>query len=179
MAITQLVPRILEQSIFEHFHCNLNGKDRLVRFTYVEFNISSLSIPLSLSGTGKLVHIIKDGKIILTSASIQELLPLLDILSSRTISKYINHVLPINSPLLGPVNLLIKGYQKPLISSAIIHRTSNDHLLSDLFIPGLFSDTDLLIGPVYVYDTEKILYRTYDSIAKAAKRFKIVPVNKL
>ncbi len=33
-AITQLLPRILEQSLLNNFTFSLNGKDKLVRFLY-------------------------------------------------------------------------------------------------------------------------------------------------
>jgi len=35
-AVTQLIPRILEQSLLLHFLFTLNGKDNKVRFSYTK-----------------------------------------------------------------------------------------------------------------------------------------------
>lgn len=168
MAVSQLVPRILEQSIFESFGCHLNGLDRLVKFTFVNFNISSLADPLSLSLSSITVQIISKGLVILTAASKQQLLSLLGVQSRRTVDRYMDHETPIKSPLLGPVNLLTKGNEKPLLNHPIVHRVGRDLLLPDLVIPGLESELELEEGPVYVYTKEKELYAKFDSIAKAA-----------
>lgn len=50
----------------------------------------------------------------------------------------------------------------------IVHRSNKELLLADLFIPGLASDKDLPLGPVFVYNSDKTPYGEFASIAKAA-----------
>jgi hypothetical protein len=45
MAITQILPRILEQPLLNNFIFSLNGKDKLVRFLYTNWDPKNLSLP--------------------------------------------------------------------------------------------------------------------------------------
>jgi len=85
MAITQLLLRILEQSLLNTFVFNLNGKNKLVRFLYISWNTQNLSLPPVKYKMSKSVNIIIDRKVIKTVDSIQKLLPLLGIKSRRTV----------------------------------------------------------------------------------------------
>jgi hypothetical protein len=169
MAVSQLVPRLLEQSIMYHFPCSLNGGLQLVTFRYTSFNPALFSTPLILGFNGIPVNVISDGVVVFTSQSKHQLMPKLGIGSRRTIDRYMNHIKPINSPLIGPVNLQEVNYTLPLLTHELIHRADFELLLPDLMIPGLDSPYDLAMGPVYVYTEDKLLYGTYDSIALAAK----------
>ncbi len=170
MAVSQLVPRILEQSLIYHLSPELNGKG-FVLFRYTSFYLSSLSAVLNSGSTAVIVEVLRDGKVIQTVPSKQALLTVLGVGSRRTIEKYFNHVSPINSPVMGLVNLRVVGFDTSPLTHTIIHRTSNDFLLPDLIIPGLDSDTDLPIGPVLVYNEDKTLYSPegFPSISAAAK----------
>lgn len=172
MAVTQLCPRILEQSILHHFPCSLNGIDRLVRFRYVRFNPATLTVRLVLGKTAIPINVISGNKVIATSSSKEQLLRLLGILSRRTIARYMNHVVPLNTPpalLGGPVNLREVHFRGPLHTNPIIHRADNELLLPDLVIPDINSPYDLLKGPVYVYDITKKLFGIFPSIVVAAR----------
>ena len=170
MAVSQLIPRILEQSLFEHFASTLTGDDRLVLFHYVEYFVGSLMMPLFLGDTAKLVHIIADGVIIQTANSIAELVRILGVKSRRTIGKYINHIVPIYSPLLGTVNIVVDGYDQPLITDPIIHRKGSEESLPMLSMQG-FDPTSLPLGPVFALDSDFNYYNGegLSSVAQAAK----------
>jgi hypothetical protein len=102
MAITQLCPRILEQSLLHNVPSSLSGKDRLVRFTYTSFNVSSLSQPLNVDITAVQVEVLVGDEVIDISVSKNQLLPILGIASRRVLDRYMNHVTPINSPIIRP-----------------------------------------------------------------------------
>jgi hypothetical protein len=171
MAVTQLCPRILEQSLLHSVPSTLSGKDRLVRFTYTSFNLSSLNQPLNVDITAVQVEVLVGDKVIDVSVSKNQLLLILGIASRGVLDRYMNHVTPINSPILGPVNIRVLGYKSPLLTHPIIHRTPYELMLPDLQIPGLDSPYDLPIGPVFVYNEDKTPFQPdcFDSIAAAAK----------
>jgi hypothetical protein len=85
MAVTQLVPRTLEQSILHHFHCSINGDDQLVRFRYTSFNPSTLNSVLVLGKIAIPVKVVSKGIILPIYSSKQLLLLLLAVGSRRTI----------------------------------------------------------------------------------------------
>lgn len=122
MAVTQLVPRTLEQSILHHFHCSINGDDQLVRFRYTSFNPSTLNSVLVLGKIAIPVKVVSKGIILPIYSSKQLLLLLLAVGSRRTIDRYMNHVLPIVTSQLGPVNLQELFYADPLLSHPLVHR---------------------------------------------------------
>jgi hypothetical protein len=171
MAVTQLVPRILEQSLFEHFKSELSGKDRLVKFTYTRFNVGSLTIPLIQGKTAKTIEILRDGKVILEAASQSQCAQLLG-MGYKTVLSYLNHITPVNSPLLGLVNLQFSGYVGSLSTQPIVYREYP--VFYFLTITGFEPDT-LKPGILYAFippstdgDFDFELYRTYTSMTKAS-----------
>lgn len=171
MAITQLVPRILEQSLFEHFPSSLTGMDREVRFNYVTFDPGTLNIPLFLSETAVMVDVIKDGVVVQTANSINELVRITGVMSRNTLIRYINHITLINTSLFGLVNLKVVGFEGALISTAIVHRTGQEHLLDPIKLNDYSSLDHVPLGLVFIYDQNKVLARPerFVSIVAAAK----------
>jgi len=90
MAITQLLPRILEQSLLDTYIFNLNGKNKLVKFSYSNWDPYTLNTPILTNNMSKSVNILINGKVVRIVNSIQNLLPVLGIKSRSTIFKYMN-----------------------------------------------------------------------------------------
>ena len=90
MAITQLLPRILEQSLLDTYIFNLNGKNKLVKFSYSNRDPYTLNTPILTNNMPKSVNILINGKVVRIVNSIQNLLPVLGIKSRSTIFKYMN-----------------------------------------------------------------------------------------
>jgi len=136
MATTQIVPRILEQSLLYKTPSKLNGKDKLVRFTYVNFNESTITQELSSQITAKIVDVFDtNGLKLLTVQSINQLLATLGIKSRRTLARHINNTKPFNSPKLGKLVTIVERGVTP-VSKDIVHRTDKEKNLPALDIPG-------------------------------------------
>lgn len=84
IAIIQILPRILEQSLLNSFIFSLNGKDKLVRFLYTNWDPQYLNLPAVKDKMSKSVSIVIEGKEVKTVNSIQKLLPILGIKSRNT-----------------------------------------------------------------------------------------------
>lgn len=166
MAVTQLVPRILEQSLFDSFASVLTGTDRLVRFTYTRFNFASLNQPLELGSTSIKVEIIRDNAVIVTATSMQEATNILGV-GRKTVQRYLNHIKSFNSPLCGVVNIKEVHYAGPLLTHTLVHRA--DAQYEPLLIPGYEPDT-LKKGPIYAFTKDYLLYSggPYPSMRNAA-----------
>lgn len=162
--MTQLVPRILEQSLFESFPSSLTGKDRLVRFTYTRFNKGSLTQPLELGSTRIKVEIYNDKGVLQIAASMQEVGHILGV-GNKAVQKYINHVKPINSPLFGPVNIKELSYERPLLNHSIVHRVEPEY--TPMIIPG-YAPSNVELGKVFAFTPELQPYGVYDSLTNAA-----------
>lgn len=70
MAITQLLPRILEQSLLDTYTFNLNGKNKLVKFTYSNWDAYTLNTPVLTNNMSKSVNILINSKVVRTVNSI-------------------------------------------------------------------------------------------------------------
>jgi len=64
LAITQLIPRILEQSLLSDMVFSLNGKNKLIRFTYTKWDKNTLLLPISSNKLAKSVEIIINNKVV-------------------------------------------------------------------------------------------------------------------
>lgn len=157
MAVTQLVPRILEQSIFEHFKSELTGKDRLVRFTYTRFNSESLNQPLELGSTSTKVFILQDNVPVQTASILG--------VGRKSIQLYLNHTKPINSPSCGTVNIQETDFVGPLLTHPIVHRVEPTY--DKFIIPG-YAPTTLEPGTVYTFTEDLQPEGTYPSFTSAA-----------
>lgn len=164
MAVTQLVPRILEQSLFSHFASTLSGKDRLVRFTFTRFNPGSLDQPLELGSTSTKVVITQNGEPIQTAASIQEAANILGV-GRKVVQLYLNHIKPLNSPLCGIVNVKVHNYVGSLLTHTIVYRTEPNY--DKFVIPG-FEPTTLKSGTVYAFTKDLQQAGTFTSYVKAS-----------
>lgn len=164
MAVTQLVPRILEQSLFHHFKSELSGKDRLVRFTYTKFNAGSLAIPLVQGKTAKSIDIFRDGELVLVAVSQSQCAQVLG-MGYKTVTHYLNNIMPVQSPLLGLVNLQSSGYIGPLSTEPIDHRQYP--VYAPLVIAG-FEPNTLDPGTLYAFTEDFELYGTFPSMSNAA-----------
>ena len=167
-AVTQLIPRILEQSLLSHFTFTLNGERKLIMFSYTSWNIENLYVPVLGNKMAKQVQIIMNDKIIRTVHSIGKLMDVLGIKSKRTIARYMNHIKNFYSPNLKSfVNIKYLYIEKEnLLKHNIIHRQTKD--IPALIIPdiSLFS---LIPDKLYVYNTDFSLLKTYESIKEGVK----------
>ena len=167
-AVTQLIPRILEQSLLLHFLFTLNGKDNKVRFSYTKWDSKFLSIPVLDNKTAKRVQIVIDKKVVRIVNSIQQLMSILGIKSRRTIMKYMNHVRSFYSPnYKNYVNIRYPNMdEENLLTHNIIHRNLSN--IPELVIPNvnLFS---LIPNELYVYNSSLSLIKIYKPIREAAK----------
>lgn len=166
MAITQLVPRILEESLFRAYASTLTGKDRLVRFVYTRFNKGSLTQPLELGSTRIKVEISNSQGPFQTCASMQEVTNALGV-GLKTVQKFINHVSPINSPKCGLVNIQEVGYEGPLLTQPIVHRVEPEY--APMIIPG-YAPSNVEPGKVFAFTKDLQPYSggPYDSLTNAA-----------
>lgn len=98
IAISQLLPRILEQSLLVNYSFILNSKDKLVRFSYTNWSSNMLSVPVIINKVSKEVNIIINEKVVKTVDSIHNLLPVLGIKSINTLFKIMNHIKGFYSP---------------------------------------------------------------------------------
>lgn len=167
-AITQLIPRILEQSLLNNFTFTLNGARKLITFSYTNWDINNLYVPIIGIKTAKQVQIIMNKRIIRTVHSIRKLIDVLGIKSKRTIAKYMNHIRSFYSPnLKGFVNIKHPYIEKEsFLTHDIIHRKMKN--IPELIIPNvsLFSLTPDLL---YVYNSDMFLIKTYNSIKEGVK----------
>lgn len=166
-AITQLIPRILEQSLLLHFSFTLKGERKLIIFSYTNWDINKLYIPISRDKTAKQVQIIKNNKVIRTVHSIRKLMDILGIKSIRTIARYMNHIISLYSPNLGYfVNIKYPYVEKEsLLKHDIIHRKTKN--IPELIIPNI-SLLSLKPDILYVYNSDLSLIKTYNSIKEGA-----------
>jgi hypothetical protein len=167
-AITQLIPRILEQSLISHFTFTLNGERKLIIFSYNSWNIKNLYVPIMGSKVSKQIQIIMNGKIIRTVHSIRKLMDILGIKSRRTIAKYINHIKSIYSPNYKDyVNIKYPHVSKEnLLTHDIIYRKVKN--IPELIIPNL-SLFSLIPNKLDVYNSDLSLVKIYESITEAIK----------
>lgn len=164
MAITQLLPRILEQSLLDNFPFNLNGNNKLVKFSYTNWDSNLLNLPGLTKNTAKSVDILINNKIIRTVNSIQDLLPVLGIKSRNTIFKYMNHVKGFFSPTYNEIVNIRYPYTVNLLNHEIIHRKIDNDI--ELKIP----NTPLIslnMNLLYVFNSDLSLVNTYKSIKEA------------
>lgn len=166
-AITQLIPRILEQSLLLNFSFTLNGERKLITFSFTNWDIKNLYIPVLGNKTAKQVQIVMNNKVIRTIYSIRKLMGILGIKSMRTIAKYMNHTISIYSPNLKCfVNIKYPHIEKEsLLIHDIIHRKTKN--IPDLIIPNI-SLHSLVPDILYVYNPDLHLIKTYNSIKEGA-----------
>jgi len=166
MAITQLLPRILEQSLLSNYSFSLNGKDKLVKFSYTNWNSEILNLPLIKDKRSKLVDIIINEKVVKTVNSINELLPVLGIQSRNTVKRYMNHVRGFYSPTYKEFVNIKYPHISNLSTHEIVFRTYKEK--PELVIPNipLFS---LELNKLFVYTENLFLIYTFDSIKKAVR----------
>jgi hypothetical protein len=167
-AITQLIPRILEQSLLLHFSFTLNGERKLIIFSYTNWDIKNLYMPVLGNQIAKQVQIIMNNRVIRTVHSIRKLMDVLGIKSIRTIAKYMNHIISFYSPNLnGFVNIRYPYVEEEsLLTHDIIHRKTKN--IPELIIPNL-SLFSLIPDILYVYNSDLSLIKTYNSIKEGAK----------
>ena len=167
-AITQLIPRILEQSLLLHFSFPLNGERKLIIFSYTNWDIKNLDMPVLGDKTAKQVQIIVNNKVIRTVHSIRKLMGILGIKSIGTIARYMNHIISFYSPnLKGFVNIKYPYVEEEnLLTHDIIHRKSKN--IPELIIPNI-SSFSLIPDKLYVYNSDLSLIKTYNSIKEGAK----------
>src|SRR5947207_4769144 len=165
-AITQILPRILEQSLLNSFTFNLNGKDKLVRFLYSNWNNKNLNLPLIKDKMSKSVNIIMDGKVERTVNSIQKLLPILGIKSRTTVMRYMNHIKNFYSPVYKKYVNIRYPNTKSLLNHKINFETNR--VIPELNIPNT-SLSSLELNTLYVYDKNFSLVYKYKSIRKAVR----------
>lgn len=167
-AITQLIPRVLEQSLLLHFTFALNNESKLILFSYTSWNSNNLFTPLLENKRGKQVQIIINSKVIMTVYSIRMLMEVLGIKSRETIVRYINHVRTFYSPKLkNYVNIKYPYVSiENLLTHNIIHRKNIN--VPELIIPNI-SLFSLTLNKLYVYNSDLSLIKTYESIKKAVR----------
>lgn len=157
----------MEQSLLSRFTFTLNGERKLITFSYTNWNIKNLYVPI-IDKRAKEVQIIINNKIIRTVHSLRKLMDVLGIKSKRTIAKYINHVKSIYSPYLKDfVNIKYPYVSKEnLLTHNIIHRQVKN--IPDLIIPNM-SLFSLTPNVLYVYNSDLSLVKTYNSIIEAVE----------
>lgn len=166
--ITQLIPIILEQWLLLNFSFILNGERKLITFSYTNWDIKNLYIPISGNKTVKEVQIIMNNKIIRTVHSIWKLMDVLGIKSMRTIAKYMNHKINFYSPTYKGFVIIKFPYieKENLLTHDIIHRKTKNK--PELIIPNI-SLLSLIPDILYVYNSDLFLIKTYNSIKEGAK----------
>lgn len=161
-----MLPRILEQSLLNHFVFNLNGNNKLVRFLYTDWDSKNLSLLLVKDKMSKSVNIIIEGKVVRTVDSIQKLLLVLGIRSRRTIMNYMNHIRGFYSPTYNEFVNIRYPHVKNLLNHEIIFRRNKE--LLELVIPNTpLSSLD--INSLYVYNENLSLVYRYKSIREAVR----------
>jgi len=136
MAATNLLPRILEQSLFNGVLCSLNGTNKMVQFTYVAFNPGTLTAELSISKTNKKLEV-RDvtGTFLGTVQSIGMVGSSLGILSRRTVSRYLNHSeKSIYAPNLG-INVFLQEVGAILTNFEAPTYVRKDSLVPQIVLP--------------------------------------------
>lgn len=164
IAISQLLPRILEQSLLVNYSFVLNGRDKLVRFTYTNWNSNALSLPVIRDKVSKVINIVIDKKVVKIVDSIQKLLPVLGIKSRNTIFKYMNHVKGLYSPTYGKLVNIRYPYVQTLLNHEIVHRKVKN--VPELVLPNI-SLNSLDLNKLYVYDDNFLYINTFNSIKEA------------
>lgn len=167
MAVSQLVPRILEQSLFEYYDSSLTGQDRLVRFRYTTFDPATLNLPLKGGSTSIAVTVITKSGNILTYPSIEQAAKGLG-MGRKSVQRYMNHESPLMTRTLGPVSIRFASFEGTPLTHTLVHRADNEKLLAPLEIPGL-NFLELPKGKVYAYNPDMTVYDSFSSIAGAAK----------
>jgi len=91
MAASQLLPRILEQSLFNGANCLLNGTSNLILFTYVNFNPGTVNNKMTVDKSAKPIEVRSiEGVLLGIIPSIGMTVFALGI-GRRTLGEYINH----------------------------------------------------------------------------------------
>jgi hypothetical protein len=168
LAITEVLPRILEQSLLYTLPASLNGKDRLVKFSYTKWDPEILLYPIKRRTNSKQVDILINGKIIKTVSSIRGLINVLGIKSKTTIKKYMNHKEGVYSPNYNEKVNIKFPHVNELLNHTIIHRNDKEKKLPPLLVPNIKID-ELEPNLLYVYTKDYKLYKTYNSIVQAAR----------
>lgn len=166
IAITQLLSRILEQSLFYNFSFNLNGENKLVKFSYTNWYSSTLNLPMLKNKMSKCVDIIINEKVVRTVNSIQDLLAVLGVKCRNTLSKYMNHVKGFYSPTYHQIVNIRYPHINNHLKHEIIHRRTK--VFPELNIPNT-SLRSLTVNLLYVYNTDLSLFNIYNSIKEAAQ----------
>jgi hypothetical protein len=164
-AITQLIPRILEQSLLSNLIFNLNGKNKLVRLMYTKWDKNTLLLPVSNDKMAKSVEILINNKLIRVVDSIEKAITVLGV-SRNTGFKYMNHVKGFYSPYFKDIVNIKHPHIETLLIHKIIYRKEED--ISQLSIPNV-SLNALTLNLLYVYNSEFSLVGTYKSIVEAAR----------
>jgi GIY-YIG catalytic domain len=176
LAITQLVPRILEQSlctrdIFEitkdSLSFKLNGSSGLVLFTYTSWDPATLNWKIKEQVTAKLVEILIDGNVVRVVGSIEMCATVLG-LSRNTVMRYMNHVKSVYSKHLN-AKVNVRFPQSLTKTDPIIHRKNREIEIPSLVIPDK-SLYDLELNLLYVFDSNfNQIGMPFLSIAKAVE----------
>lgn len=166
MAITQILPRILEQSLLNNFIFNLNGKDKLVRFLYTNWDSKNLNLPAIKDKMSKSVSIIIEGKEVKVVNSIEKLLPILGIKSRNIVMRYMNHTKGFYSTTYKEFVNIRYPHIKNLLNHEIIFRKNKK--LPELIIPNI-SLSSLQLNILHVYNENLSLVHTYKSIREAVR----------
>lgn len=174
LAITQILPRILEQALLYTLPSVLNGKGRLVKFSHSKWDSDMLLHQRKKETNSKSVDILIKGKIIKTVNNISELCNVLGIKSRTTVRKYMNHVDSVYSPNYNEKVNIKFPHVTMLLNKPIIHRNDNEKKLPDLNIVGV-NIHELEPNLLYVYTKDYILYKTYNSIVQAARDLNSLP----
>jgi len=164
MAITQLLPRILEQSLLDTYTFNLNGKNKLVKFSYSKWDPYILNTPVLTNNMSKSVNILINGKVVRIVNSVQDLLPILGIKSRSTLFKYMNHVKGFFSPNYNQIVNIRYPHITNLLNHEIIHKKKENYI--ELKIPNL-PVTSLTTNILYLLNSDLTLVNTYRSIKEA------------
>jgi hypothetical protein len=166
MAITQILPRILEQLLLNSFIFNLKGKDKLVRFLYTNWDSENLNLPAIKDKMSKSISIIMKGKEVKTVNSIQKLLPILGIKSRNTVMRYMNYIRGFYSPTYREFINIKYPQINNLLSHEIVFRINKER--PELIIPNI-SLLSLQLNILYVYNENLSLVYTYKSIREAVR----------
>jgi len=161
--LTQLIPRILEQSLLTKFKPELNGEISTVLYQYTSWNPKTLNIPRTIDFFSKTIEVKIKGELLITLPSINITAITLGV-SRERIRLYLNKLKELYSPILNTkVNVNEVGITP--VDLPVIHRLPIKHSILKLENINL---TDLDPKLVYAFNSDKItIFNTYLSITKA------------
>jgi hypothetical protein len=176
LAITLLVPRILEQSLGsknieskDSLSFKLNGSSGLVLFTYTTGDPATLNWDIKEQVTAKGVEILIDGIVVRIAGSI-EMCAIISGLSRNTVprARYMNHVRSVYSKTFN-AKVNVRFPLSVTKTDPIIHRKNREIDIPSLVIPDkpLY---DLELNLLYVFDSDfNQIAMPFLSIAKAVE----------